>query len=294
MTATLIEAARQSSLPITVFSRVLVGIDGSAEALEAARQAARLHDPNTELMLLSAWTLPPPVVAAGMTIPWEADAKVAQQRAEQAAAQAQLEIVQLAAAAVTVERGFGWDALIREARRGEYTLIAVGSYGSGRALGIISGSTATELLHKAPCSVLVARASGTAFPRKIVVGVDGSQESELAYAAARELAVRFGSTLWPVVATGGQGVDRAAAEAIIDVRYEELLDRPVNALVAAAADADLLVVGSRGLHGLASVGSVSERVAHRARCSTLVVRNLKQKTRAPVQAGPLSIRSSRV
>jgi nucleotide-binding universal stress UspA family protein len=276
MTATLIEAARQSSLPVTVFNRVLVGIDGSAEALEAARQAARLHDPNTELMLLSAWTLPPPLVSAGMTIPWEADARVAQQRALEAAARAQLDIVQLAVANVTVERGFGWDALIRAARRGGYTLIAVGSHGAGRTVGVLSGSTATELVHKSPCSVLVARASGTAFPRKIVVGVDGSPESKLAYAAAHELAVRFGSTLWPVVATGGKGVNRAAADAIIDVRYEELPDRPVRALVAAAADADLAVVGSRGLHGLASLGSVSERVAHRAYCSTLVVRNPQQ------------------
>jgi nucleotide-binding universal stress UspA family protein len=53
----------------------------------------------------------------------------------------------------------------------------------------------------------------------------------------------------------------------------ELVDEPpVDALVAAAADADLLVVGSRGLHGLHALGSVSERVAHRAGCSALVVR----------------------
>jgi nucleotide-binding universal stress UspA family protein len=276
MTSTLIETPRESRLPVDVFRRVLVGVDGSAEALEAARQAAWLRDPATELMLLSAWTLPPPLISAGMTIPWEADARVAQQRAQEAAARAQLDIVQLAAADITVERGFGWDALIREARHGQHTLIAVGSHGAGRARGVLSGSTATELLHKAPCSVLVARASGTAFPRKIVVGVDGSPESTLAYAAARELAVRFGSTLWPVVATGGKGVNRAAADAIIDVRYEERPDRPVRALVAAAADADLAVVGSRGLHGLASLGSVSERVAHRAHCSTLVVRNPQQ------------------
>jgi len=32
------------------------------------------------------------------------------------------------------------------------------------------------------------------------------------------------------------------------------------------------VVGSRGLHGLQALGSVSERVAHEARCSTLIVR----------------------
>jgi nucleotide-binding universal stress UspA family protein len=49
-------------------------------------------------------------------------------------------------------------------------------------------------------------------------------------------------------------------------------NHPVDLLVAAAEDADLIVVGSRGLHGIASLGSVSERVAHHARCSVLVVR----------------------
>jgi nucleotide-binding universal stress UspA family protein len=36
--------------------------------------------------------------------------------------------------------------------------------------------------------------------------------------------------------------------------------------------ADLVVVGSRGLRGLKALGSVSERVAHQARSSVLVVR----------------------
>jgi nucleotide-binding universal stress UspA family protein len=47
-------------------------------------------------------------------------------------------------------------------------------------------------------------------------------------------------------------------------------DAPVDAL--SRLDPDLLVVGSRGLQGLRSLGSVSERVAHEARCSVLVVR----------------------
>jgi len=37
-------------------------------------------------------------------------------------------------------------------------------------------------------------------------------------------------------------------------------------------DADLLVIGSRGLHGFRALGSVSEKVAHRAESSVLVVR----------------------
>jgi nucleotide-binding universal stress UspA family protein len=53
---------------------------------------------------------------------------------------------------------------------------------------------------------------------------------------------------------------------------EQVDDRPVDALVSASRDADLLVVGSRGLHGFRSLGSVSERVAHQARSSVLIVR----------------------
>ncbi|MEZ5102704.1 MAG: universal stress protein [Thermoleophilia bacterium] len=53
---------------------------------------------------------------------------------------------------------------------------------------------------------------------------------------------------------------------------ERLPGAPLDALLAAAAEADLVVVGSRGLHGVAALGSVSERLAHRAGCSALVVR----------------------
>jgi nucleotide-binding universal stress UspA family protein len=60
---------------------------------------------------------------------------------------------------------------------------------------------------------------------------------------------------------------------VADPLVEVVDGRPVDALVAAAAGADLLVVGSRGVHGLRALGSVSERVAHEAACSVLVVRS---------------------
>ena len=100
----------------------------------------------------------------------------------------------------------------------------------------------------------------------------GLVESAAAYVAARQLSERFAAELWPVVAHGGPAVDRQRVDAIVDRRREDSPDEPVGALVAAAADADLLVVGSRGLHGLKALGSVAERVAHRAGCSVLIVR----------------------
>jgi nucleotide-binding universal stress UspA family protein len=272
MTTAITETAIPEGAPTRVFNRVLVGVDGSPESLEATRQAARLHDVTGELALLSAWILPPPVVTAGATIPYATDAALSSRRAEDAVTRARDHVAAIATAKTIVTEGFGWDALLQEAKRRRSTMIAVGSHGLGRALGVLFGSTATELVHKARCSVLVARLAGDEFPRTIVVGVDGSPESAAAYAAARKLATRFGAKLWPVVAYGGKEVDRRKVAAIIDERYEELPDEPVTALAAAAADADLLVVGSRGLHGLKSLSSVSERVAHRAGCSTLIVR----------------------
>jgi len=265
-------AATPGVAPTRIFSRVLVGVDGSPEGFEAARQAARLHDITGELALLSAWILPMPADSAGMAIPYASDSASSRLRAETAVASAKEQVSAIAAAKTMVTEGCGWDSLLEEGRRRRSTLIAVGSHGLGRALGVLFGSTATELVHKAPCSVLVARLAGEEFPRTIVVGVDGSPESATAYAAARTLAKRFGAKLWPVVAHGGKEIDRRKVAEIVDQRYEELQDEPVTALVAAAAEADLVVVGSRGVHGLKSLGSVSERVAHRARCSTLIVR----------------------
>jgi nucleotide-binding universal stress UspA family protein len=112
-----------------------------------------------------------------------------------------------------------------------------------------------------------------AFPKVVVVGIDGSPESAIAYAAARQLSERFGAEVWPVVAHGGKPVNRRMVHAIVDRRREESQDEPVGALVTAAADADLVVVGSRGLHGLKALGSVAERVAHRARSSVMIVRS---------------------
>jgi nucleotide-binding universal stress UspA family protein len=43
-------------------------------------------------------------------------------------------------------------------------------------------------------------------------------------------------------------------------------------LIARSKDSDLIVVGSRGLHRIRALGSVSERVAHEAHRSVLVGR----------------------
>jgi nucleotide-binding universal stress UspA family protein len=252
----------------TVFSRVLVGVDGSAPSFEAARQAALFAE--GDLTLLAAYDTASAVVGGSFGVPAYYDDTPQRLAAESVLAQARERLERPALPAKTAQCP-AWDALLREANTVGDTLIAVGSHGAGRLMGVVLGSVATEVIHKARCSVLIARASGNDVPRRIVVGVDGSPESADAYAVAAHLAGRFDAELWPVVAHGGKPVDGALVDRIVE-RREDLPDHPVTALVAASADADLVVVGSRGLHGLPSLGSVSERVAHRARASVLVVR----------------------
>jgi len=253
----------------SIFGRVLVGVDTSLESREAVRQAAILAEQSAALTLLAVWTIAPPIVGADVP-PVGLDAE-APRRAAADALRLAREAAAPSFATTKLARGTGWAALLEEIELGKATLVAVGSHGQGRLRGVLLGSTTTELVHKAPCSVLVARRAGPDFPSRIVVGLDGSRESAAAYEAALTLAERFGAEVWPVVAHGGKTVDKRLVSMIVD-EWEDLQDDPVTALTAAAADGDLLLVGSRGLHGLEALGSVSERVAHRAHCSTLIVR----------------------
>ena len=102
------------------------------------------------------------------------------------------------------------------------------------------------------------------------MGVDGSPESELAVASARLLAKSSGADLRIVSATSDQ-VDRDAARRVAP-ELEEREGRGLGVLKAESETADLVVVGGRGLQGLKALGSVSERIAHQASCSVLVVR----------------------
>jgi nucleotide-binding universal stress UspA family protein len=73
------------------------------------------------------------------------------------------------------------------------------------------------------------------------------------------------------VASTKDRLDRQVAQAIAP-KLEERGEAAVDVLVEASESADLVVVGNRGLHGLKALGSVSERLAHQARSSVLVVR----------------------
>jgi nucleotide-binding universal stress UspA family protein len=250
----------------SVFARVVAGVDGSEPGFEAARQAARLVSADGWLEVFTAVYLVEANLA-GWSAPrirselWQEAGEAVRNGAAIAGPRAESRLV----------NGPPLQSMMHELKEKEATLAVVGTHGHSRLSEIMIGGVAGELLHNAPCSICIARppVAEALFPRAIVAGVDGSPESEAAGAAAGYLADRFAVPLKLVIALGGKDVDRDRAHGLGAI---EVTAHPLEALVESSKDADILVVGSRGLHGLKALGSVSERVAHHADCSVLVVR----------------------
>lgn len=256
------------------FKCAVCGIDGSVEGTASAQQAARLLGPGGRILLV-----------AGVD-PWDAFANArgdldrARARlhtdAEEALLRARRELDGERDSDARVIDGRASDILLDEVKREGADLVAVGTHSRGRTHGYVVGSVTTLLLHEAPCSVLVARASAPPlhWPRRILVGVDGSADSALALERARGLGAEPGARIEVITASGGKPLNLRAAQMVGSGLPHKIDSRPpVEALVEASASADLLIVGSRGVHGLSTFGSVSERVADRAACSVLVVRS---------------------
>lgn len=247
------------------FDHVIVGLDGSDYGFEALRQGLVLRAPDAPLEAITVLD-----AVAGRLPPLDPDGVLKLLRRIQEHSSALLRGHPSCEAWVV--RGEVLPTLLEHARREDASLIAVGAQRHGRLVGVLAGSTATGVLHDAPCSVLLARPrlGERWFPHRIVVGVDGSEPSLTALETADELAARLGSTMTVLTATSGKQVARTEP---LSARVDDWVpSHPVAGLVDQSAHADLVVVGSRGLHGVRSLGSVSERVAHRAHCSVLVVR----------------------
>lgn len=191
-------------------------------------------------------------------------------------------------------------ALLR--RTGPEDLLVTGSRGLGAARSALESSVSVRLAARAECPVVVvpeSEASVVTAPRRIVVGVDGSDYSRGALDfALREAARAEGGSV--VVVHGwrmplpfdSEELSRSGwspPSDLLDQRSQEMVSDmlalvqdeetrhvgvsvvrlgidPADALVDTGATADMIVVGSRGrgsVRGLL-LGSVSQGVLHRA------------------------------
>ena len=118
--------------------------------------------------------------------------------------------------------------------------------------------------------------------RSVLVGTDGSATAARAVAKAAALAEACGATLLvATVADAERGapvleeVTAGLAGLEAPVRTQLLSGDPADALVtfAAQAQVDVIVVGNKGMAGAKRflLGSVPNRVSHRAGCDVLIV-----------------------
>ena len=282
---------------------ILVGIDGSPSALAAARWAAReavVRRAPIRLVYAFGWM---PVHDADDPVQIVPDARDALRRtAEERLAAAAAQVAEVAPdVAVSQEVTTGMPAALLVSLSAEAQLAVVGHRGLGGFAGLVIGSVGTALAAHAACSVVVVR--GPDAPRQdgpIVLGLDGSPQSEAALAFAVEAAVARRVPLravraWldpavPYVVTGPADWDEEVkrqqgllSEQLVewrekypDLRVEPVLmqDRPAHALAQSTGGAQLVVVGSRGRGGLTGMllGSVSQAMLQHAECPVAVVR----------------------
>lgn len=279
-----------------------VGYDGSAQSQRAVMWAAgRAALTGARVEVVGCYTVPLVISPWMPTIPVDErtieEATAADVRVSVEIAREQYPDVEFLERVV---HGAPRTALVEAAA--DSSLLVVGSTGAGATEAWLLGSVAQAVVRSSPCPVVVVRevdADLAARPRgRIVVGVDGSATSSRALTWAVDEADRRDAELVIVHAWDYPYGKELSAQAVHDlikvdaalvleeaVRYARERGRspvrgelvhgvPSQALLEHAADADLVVVGSRGRGGFRAMlfGSVALAVTEHATCPIVVVR----------------------
>jgi len=281
---------------------VVVGYDGSDTARVAARWAADEAIAQGRRLTLAHAVLPPVAGAGfGATIPPPLDL------VDNLREKATIELLREADALpgtdieVCVEIGSPSGLLLDASERAH--MLVLGSRGHGGFRGLLLGSVGSQVAAHAACPTVVFRDARMPESHHLVVGIDGSPNSEVALAFAFDMASRHAWELiavhaWEVpaydllvVPSGPVPVPltdvaddevRLAAEVLSgfqtdypDVRVHERLVRaaPADALLVEGKDAAMIVVGTRGRGPTAAavLGSVSNAVLHKAHVPVAVI-----------------------
>jgi nucleotide-binding universal stress UspA family protein len=288
---------------------VVVGLDGSDAALVAldwaTDEAARRGLP---LVVVHAWSIPLPPVPMGPAVAGPSDDALrdaAQQLLDEGVRHASERAPDVE---VTGDLHASPPATALMTASKDAELLVVGSRGLDSFSELLVGSVSVQVATHASCPVVVVhvpKAGVVPGPDagRVVVGIDGSELSVDAVHAAFAAASLRKAGLTIIHAWAAPNFDapgtavptelvleeveqdelRAMAETVAglreeypDVGVEQRLvhGKASKVLIDASRGAELVVVGSRGRGGFASLllGSVSHAVLHHAHCPALVVR----------------------
>jgi nucleotide-binding universal stress UspA family protein len=284
---------------------VVVGVDGSQEALRAVRWgAAEAGRCGLPLRLVHAvgWVVDPDLGESAIRGDYR-EALLSRARGRLAVAASAARAVEPGVAIEQhVSAGYQLDVLAEEARLAR--MLVLGNRGLGRFEELLVGSTAVAMAAHAACPVVVVRGRDIGptdvDTLPVVVGVDSTTTSAAAvafgYAAAADRKVPLLAVhTWADAMTDptmAQLIDWDEVESFEAARLDEQLteaarrhpevrvetevarDRPARRLLRLCERAQLVVVGSRGYGEFAGavLGSVSNALIHKAACPVAVVR----------------------
>lgn len=257
------------------FGQIVCAVNNSRCAQEAVHQATQLVGPVDTLTFVAVTDARGVGSAAQATLN-EGHAAKAVEAARAAAHADGIEATTAIVHAQDVSR-----AILEAARHAG--LLVVGAHGQSRTAGILLGSTTSRAVHSSPGPVLVARGRPElGFPGVVLVGTQGIDDRHAAVVAATIAARHDTRVVLAHAGRSGSALRHALAEQAADVLDTTGKDPvvvsvdgpPVDRLPAMASSigAGLVVLGSHGRRGPQAIASVSERVAHRATCSVLVLR----------------------
>jgi nucleotide-binding universal stress UspA family protein len=282
-------------------SRIVVGVDASAHSRRALSWAVREAELwGATLEVVHGWLFPIAIYEG--TGPSPADPELIEQ-GSRAVLDAAVGSVGTTGAEVTALLVEGEPAPVLTRAAEGADLLVVGSRGHGGFTGLLLGSVSRRCVESASCPVVVVPRDWEPRPGTIVVGVDGSQQSDAALHWAVSEATRREARLevvnayhetqvvlpfGPTTAPDHERLEQASLSLLHHMvagavgpsgaAQVEIVSSPAGAAAAlhdAAATAELLVVGSHGrggLHGL-GLGSVSHQCVHHAPCPVVVVRD---------------------
>jgi nucleotide-binding universal stress UspA family protein len=140
---------------------IVLATDGSPTAREAAEVAMELaHESGRPLVVVTVWDVSSSTLGYGLVPALPDFSDMLRERAAEV-----LEEVRDSAGAEGLDmetvmlRGFPGDEICRAAEDRDAKLIVIGSHGWGPLRRLLFGSVSNDVLHHAPCPVLVVRGS---------------------------------------------------------------------------------------------------------------------------------------